>query len=135
MAIQQKFNRKNRYKDFDLSFTKHPLTNDIGVKTDVAAINQSVKNIIFTSFYERPFQPTFGSNLRALLFEPADPITIANLRQVISSALANYEPRVNVTEVNIRDDVDNNAYGVQIKYQILDLNEEADANIVLERLR
>lgn len=135
MAIQQKFNRKNRYKDFDLSFTKHPLTNDIGVKTDVAAINQSVKNIIFTSYYERPFQPTFGSNLRALLFEPADPITIANLRQVISSALANYEQRINVIEVNVRDDIDNNAYGVQIKYQILDLNEEADANIVLERLR
>lgn len=135
MAIQQKFRRKNRYKDFDLSFTKHPLTNDIGVKTDVAAINQSVKNIINTSFYERPFQPTFGSNVRGLLFEPADPITISNLRQVITVALANYEPRINVLEVNVRDRSDENAYGVQIKYEILDLKEEAEASIVLERLR
>lgn len=135
MAIQQKFRRKNRYKDFDLSFTKHPLTNDIGVKTDVAAINQSVKNIINTSFYERPFQPTFGSNVRGLLFEPADPITISNLRQVITVALANYEPRIDVLEVNVRDRSDENAYGVQIKYEILDLKEEAEASIVLERLR
>ena len=135
MAVQQKFQRKSVYKDFDLSLTRNPLTNDIGTKTDVAAINQSVKNIIQTNYYERPFQPDFGCNIRALLFEPADPITIADMRQVIFTALGNHEPRVTVTSVNIRDLVEQNSYHIEIGYQLVDAEKEDVASLILERLR
>jgi uncharacterized protein len=135
MAVQQKFQRKNVYKDFDLSLTRNPLTNDIGTKTDVAAINQSVKNIIQTNYYERPFQPDFGCNIRALLFEPADPITIADMRQVIFTALGNHEPRVTVTSVIIKDLKEQNSYHIEIGYDLRDANKEDVASLVLERLR
>lgn len=135
MAVQQKFQRKSVYKDFDLSLTRNPLTNDIGTKTDVAAINQSVKNIIQTNYYERPFQPDFGCNIRALLFEPADPITIADMRQVIFTALGNHEPRVNVTSVIIRNLEEQNSYHIEIGYDLKDANKEDVASLVLERLR
>lgn len=135
MAVQQNFQRRGVYKDFDLSLTRNPLTNDIGTKTDVAAINQSVKNIIQTNYYERPFQPDFGCNIRALLFEPADPITIADMRQVIYTALGNHEPRVIVTSVNVRDLVEQNSYHIEIGYELVDANKEDVASLVLERLR
>jgi len=135
MAVQPNFQRKNVYKDFDLSLTRNPLTNDIGTKTDAAAINQSVKNIILTNFYERPFQPNFGSNISGLLFEPADAITIADMRQVIYTCLANYEPRVQVKAVVIRDLIEQNSYHIEIQYDLKDVEKEDSTSLVLERLR
>jgi len=135
MARQPSFQRKTVYKDFDLSLTKNALTGDIGVKTDTAAINQSVKTLILTNFYERPFQPTVGSNARALLFEPADPLTIADLKNVIEMTLINFEPRIEVLDVSVFDQSDSNAYQVSIRYMMKDVKEVADAQIVLERLR
>lgn len=135
MARQPSFQRKNIYKDFDLSFTRNALTGDIGVKTDAAAINQSLKTLILTNFFERPFQPDVGSNARALLFEPADPLTIADLKNIIEMTIANYEPRVNVLDVIVQDNSDANAYSISIRYSMNDVKEIADANIVLERLR
>ena len=69
MATQQTFERKNLFKDFDISFSNNPITGDIGTKSDINAINQSVENLINTNYYERPFNPTFGCNIRGLLFE------------------------------------------------------------------
>ena len=59
----------NRYKDLDIFFTPHPVTGDITVKTDTDAVRRSVRNIILTNKYERPFKPNFGGSLRDMLFE------------------------------------------------------------------
>lgn len=133
--INQTFQRSNVYKDFDISFSSHPLTGDIGVKTDVNSIDQSIRNLISTNFYERPFRPQIGSNIRAILFEPADAITIDDLRQAISETIGNFEPRVSLDNIFIEDLPDRNSYNIQIVYRIRNLNEVSTLTVVLQRLR
>lgn len=135
MATQHTFKRSNIFRDIDLSFSRHPLTNDVGVKTDVNAINQSLRSLVATNFYERPFQPEIGCNIRALLFEPADPITIADLRQAITDTITNHEPRVQLLDLVIEDLSDNNAYNVRIVYQINMTQDPVHLDVILERLR
>lgn len=132
---QQTFDRTNVYKDFDLSFSFNPLTGDLGTKTDVNAINQSVKNLINTNFYERPFKPEMGSNIRAILFEPADVITTLDLKQSITEVITNYEPRVTLQDVIVQDQPDRNAYNISIVYRINGQNSVAQYDTVLKRLR
>ena len=135
MARDQTFKRKNIYKDFDLSFNMHPLTRDVGVKLDANAINQSLKNLISTNYYERPFQPEVGCNIRSLLFELATPITVDDLRQAITETVNNYEPRVELQNVYIEDRVDINSYHVEIHYTINTEEELVKFTTVLQRLR
>jgi len=135
MARTQTFERKNIYKDFDINFSNSPLTNDVGAKTDVNAINQSLRNLVNTNYYERPFNPRIGCNIRSLLFQPADPITVDDLRQAIQETIGNYEPRVEVLNIFIEDQPDRNAYGIQIQYRIVDLNEVTTLEFLLTRLR
>ena len=67
--------RKKGYRDLDLSLKRHPLTGKINTLKDDAAVKNAVKNLVLTNFFERPFQPSLGANLRGLLFEPADGVT------------------------------------------------------------
>ena len=135
MATQQTFERKNLYKDFDISFSNNPITGDIGTKSDVNAINQSVKNLINTNYYERPFNPTFGCNIRGLLFELADPITIEDLKNAIVETLQNHEPRIQLINIFIEDMQDQNAYHISIQYRITSRNIVTEFETVLKRLR
>ena len=135
MANNHTFENKNRYRDFDLSFSQSPLTNDLAKKTDANAITQSVKNLLYTSYYERPFRPTVGSNLRKILFEPADFITMAELRSGIEEVITNYEPRINIIDIDIEDRAEMNAYGVTILYNIVNTTFARKINLTLKRLR
>ena len=133
--VQHTFENKNVYKDFDLSFSRNPLTNDIGKKTDANAINQSMKMLLNTSFYERPFRPQVGSNLRRILFEPADPITIQDLRASIETMILNHEPRVQILDIKINDNAENNAYDLTIEYSLVNLVQTQTFKTTLRRLR
>jgi len=133
--VQHTFENKNIYKDFDLSFSRNPLTNDIGKKTDANAINQSMKMLLNTSFYERPFRPRVGSNLRRILFEPADPITIQDLRASIETMILNHEPRVQILDIKINDNAENNAYDLTIEYSLVNLVQTQTFKTTLRRLR
>ena len=133
--VNQTFEKKNRYKDFDLSFSKNPLTGDLAKKTDANAISQSMKNLLFTSFYERPFRPRVGSNIRKILFEPADYITMGDLRAGIEETIINYEPRVLLDNIDIVDMHEQNAYSVTIVYRMNKLDDAKSINITLKRLR
>ena len=135
MATQQTFERKNLFKDFDIDFSVNPITGDIGTKSDVNAINQSVKNLINTNYYERPFDPAFGCNIRGLLFEIADPITIEDLKGAILETLQNHEPRIQVITLFIEDLTDINAYHINLSYNIIAKNITTDYSTVLKRLR
>jgi len=121
--------------DLDLSFTPNPVTGDINPLRDIEAIKRSVKNLILTNFQERPFQPEIGSGVRGLLFELADPITIHDIETAISRTINNFEPRVNLLEVNVNDEVDNNSYSVSITFQVIATEQVGNATIILERLR
>ena len=131
----QTYQRKNVHQDFDLSFSRNPLTNDVSKKTDVNAINQSLHNLFSTTYYERPFRPTIGANLRKLLFEPADNITIIDMRAAIEETIINNEPRINIRDIKIFDVSDKNAYVVSIEYSIVSTRETKELKITLKRLR
>jgi phage baseplate assembly protein W len=127
--------RESIYSDIDTLFIPNPVTGDINPIKDIEAIKKSVINLILTNFYERPFQPEIGCNVRGLLFEPADPITISDLEDAAKQVLDNFEPRVAVLDVSATDDPDNNSYSMTIQFQILSTEQVSEVTTVLERLR
>ena len=137
MAIyDQKFIRKNVYKDLDFNFTKLALTNDVGAKSDTNSIKQSVVNLVMTNFGERPFHPEIGSDVNALLFEPGGALTYSIIQDAIETVLENFEPRIQVMSVRVDENsIDDNRIFVRIAYNFLEKNEVDSFDVVLERLR
>ena len=91
MATLQKI-----YSDLDLTFTASPATGDVSISYDEQSVIRSVRNLLMTNYYERPFQPTLGSNLNALLFEPISAITASSIETEITNVINNYEPRATI---------------------------------------
>ena len=87
------------YKDLDLDFGRNIVTNDVNKLTDVEAVKRSVRNLINTNHFERPFHPEIGGNVRALLFENMTPLTALNLQRKIEEVLSNFEPRAKITQI------------------------------------
>lgn len=123
------------FKDLDLMFTAHPVTGDIARKYDENAIKQAVKNLILTQNYERPFHSEIGSQVRALLFENATPMTKALLKKTITDVINNFEPRVNLIDVGVQFLEDRNAVNIEILFKIKNTFTPLTVNLVLERTR
>ena len=123
------------YKDINLSLARHPITGDIATLSNVEAVKRSVRNLVNTNFYERPFHPEIGSNVRSVLFEPVSPIVATVLERHVRDVIANFEPRAELVDVIVSDNSDANEYRVQIKFFIVNSSDIADMNIFLERLR
>lgn len=128
-------NRLPDYTDLDLDFLKHPTTSDLSRKIGDEAIKRSVRNLIFTNHFDRPFQSYIGSNIRRLLFENANSITASLLDDAIREVINNFEPRVKLTNVTVTDDSDNNGYSVRLEYIILNREMPITTNLFLERIR
>lgn len=127
--------RKNDYSDLDLDFMPHPTTKDVMKKTGIEAIKRSVRNLILTNFYDRPFRSYIGSGALKLLFENMNPITANFLNNAILEVIQNNEPRVRVDNLIVNFDYDNNGYNVSLYFTILNRNEPAVINLFLERIR
>ena len=99
------------YKDVDLTFSRKPGTafddgvirGDVYKKVDVRSVEQSIKNILLTNFYEKPFQPLFGSDLRRMLFELDTMVTEPELRSQVATSISRWEPRVEVLDIEVVD--------------------------------
>lgn len=127
--------RRNNYSDLDLDFLPHPTTKDVMKKTGVEAIKRSVRNLILTNYYDRPFQSYIGSGALKLLFDNATPITANLLTNAIREVINNFEPRVRLERLNVQFDLDNNGYNVSLYFVIINQNEPAVINLFLERIR
>jgi phage baseplate assembly protein W len=127
--------RNKPWADLDLSLKLHPIRKDIIPLKDDAAIRNSVRNLIITNFFERPFQPTLGANLLSLLFEPNSIFTRNALRNSIGRVLSFNEPRIQVLNIEIKDLSDTNKYDITISYLIKELNITDVARVSLERIR
>lgn len=127
--------RKNDYADLDLDFLAHPTTKDVMKKTGVEAIKRSVRNLLLTNFYDRPFQSYIGSNALKILFDNATPMSATFLKNAIIETLKSYEPRIRVDDVEVKFDFDNNGYNVQLFFTIVNRNEPAAITLFLERIR
>ena len=126
------------YKDLSLFFTPNPVSGDVTMVTDVQDIKRSVRNLIMTNRFEKPFHPEVASHVRDLLFERFTPITFNLLRNRIETVLANYEPRVSVTDVEIDDSgqaMDNNKLNVRIFFTLRNDPQIQSVDILLERVR
>ena len=128
--------RVNRiYSDLDLDFTRNPVTSDVVKLTDVEAVKRSVKNLIQTNHYERPFHPEIGSDVRALLFENMTPLTALNLERKVVEVLVNFEPRAKIVDVNANADIDGNGYHLTISFYVVGIQSQVTVETFLQRLR
>ena len=127
--------RKPDYSDLDLDFIAHPTTKDVVRKTGEDAIKRSVRNLILTNHYERPFRSYLGSNVRKVLFDNINPMTATTLINFIKEVIINYEPRVSLTNVDVSVSADNNGFDVIISYVILNRSQPVTIKLFLERIR
>jgi phage baseplate assembly protein W len=124
-----------QYKDLDLNFLIHPVRKDINKHKDEMAVINSIKNLMMTNHYERPFQPDLGSNVRRLLFENLDKITAISMEREIRQVVQNYEPRAQIKTLDILPDVDNNGFSVRMEFYIMNMTDPVTINFFLERVR
>ena len=125
-----------QYRDLDLFFAKRSSDSDVNVLNNVSAIKRSVRNLVLTNFYEKPFHPEIASGVRDLLFEIASPITSIAIAQAITDVIANYEPRAKLLSVNVREDLDKNAYEVTVTFVIVNGPPETiELTMTMELLR
>ena len=123
------------YKDLNLGFEQNTATKDIQKITDIEAVKRSVRNLINTNHYEKPFHPEIGSNLRAMLFELMTPQMNHAISKEIDLLIRNYEPRCRLVEVSSHPQIDRNAYAVTISFYVVNHPEPVIVESFLERLR
>ena len=123
------------YQDLNLDFQKNTATKDIQKLTDVEAVKRSVRNLINTNHYEKPFHPEIGSNLRAMLFENITPQITHVISKQIDLLIRNYEPRCRLVQVRNLPDLDRNGYFVSINFYVQNHPTPVIVESFLERLR
>lgn len=128
-------NRQPDYSDLDLDFFAHPTTKDVQRQTGESAIRRSVRNLIFTNYYERPFRSEIGSDVTALLFENITPFVEILIQNAIVDVLSEFEPRIKVIDVTVVTDPDSNGFNVTVRYVILNRNMASTVSMFLERIR
>jgi phage baseplate assembly protein W len=110
------------FKDISMSFQRNPLTNDLIALKNESAIARSIRNIVFTLPGEKFFNENFGSRISRTLFENLDDISASIIRDEIENSIRNYEPRVELIEVQVNPDYDNNSFDAVIIYRIVGID-------------
>ena len=123
------------FSDIDLNFTRHPVSNDVVRKFDEDAVKQSVKTLVLTQIYEKPFHPEIGSRIRGLLFEPASPMLKLLIEREITDTITNHEPRVILNEVRVGVSPDNNEVLASIIFTIVNTTRPIQVDLILTRTR
>jgi phage baseplate assembly protein W len=124
-----------QYRDLDLDFGRNSVTNDVNKLTDIEAVKRSVRNLINTSHFDRPFHPEIGSSVRAMLFEPMTPLTALNLQRKVQEVLINFEPRIKLVQIVANPNIDKNSFDLRIYFYIIGSNDLIEVQTFLERLR
>ncbi len=124
------------FVDIDPSFIANPVTKDLAILNDSKAILFSIKNLVLTNYYERPFNSALGSPVYQLLFDiiDSDQFSIV-LKRAVFDVINTYEPRVDVTDISVVDSPDNNRIYLKIQANIKNTRLPITANITLERTR
>jgi phage baseplate assembly protein W len=123
------------FRDLDLNFQIHPIRKDINVHKNELAVVNSIKNLILTNHYEKPFQPEIGSNVRRLLFENVDSFMAAQIQREIEETINNFEPRAQVSKVTAVASPDENRYNIQLEFFVINSANPITINFFLERVR
>ena len=140
MAAGQNVTRRKDFCDLDLNFTMHPTTKDVAKLRGVNAIKRSVRNLVLSNFYERPFRSYIGSNAQKLLFDNINPLTANFLKNAIKEVIENFEPRVRFIDpgngdIIVRVNPDKNGYHVTINFIVINSEEPTQVSLFLEVIR
>ena len=123
------------YSDLDLTFRRQPVKGDVSFSYDEQAVIRSIKNLLQTSPFERLFQPTLGTSLNQLLFEPCTPLTASLVQDEIIRMINNYEPRATVYNVEVTSSPDQNSFNVSIYVFVGNETSPTAINLILKRTR
>ncbi len=110
---------KLSFKDINITFKKHPVTNDLVVSRDASAIKQAIVNLLLTNKGERPFNYGYGSDIRSYLFEPLDYGTAQAIQTNIEYTVTNFEPRISIVSLECIPNFDDNGFDVEMIYVII----------------
>ena len=122
-------------KDLKINFMPHPVTGDLQVTKEDAAVKQSVVNLLMTIPGERPFKSRLGSRISELLFEPLDYGIAAQIQDEIRTTLRNYEPRIGIVQLIVEPEYEQNSFTVHMEYEIIGRQDNApqEINFLLQR--
>ena len=126
---------KELFSDFRTSFAIHPVTGDLVRNTNNDAIKDSVKNLVLTQFYGRPFKPNVGSNVTAYLFDNFDVITEENVAEAIRETIDNNEPRADLLDVQVSFAEDNNSLTATIVFRAKNDVRPTAVDVLVKRIR
>ena len=127
---------KLSFKDINITFKKHPVTNDLVVSRDASAIKQAIVNLLLTNKGERPFNPDYGSDIREYLFEQLDYGTAAQVKLSIETTISQFEPRIQILSLEVWPNFNDNAFQVEMTYEIIGSDDPPTAvEFLLERTR
>ena len=123
------------FSDINLLFTKHPITSDVVRRVDDEAIKGSLRNLISTKHFEKPFHPEIGCQIHSLLFENFDPITVEVMKKTISETVRQFEPRVRLLDINIVEQSDPNGIDVTVTYKTINSDRPLTISTTITRVR
>lgn len=130
-----KTKKKEIFSDLDLGFFAHPITRKVSRKVNRDAVRQSVKSLILTDYYERPFKSNIGCSIRYYLFELFTPAIKQQMENTIREVISNYEPRADVIEVLVEERREEHALIVSVAFMIINDPEPIVLDVILERVR
>ena len=114
---------KLSFEDINITFKKHPVTGDVVVSKDASAIKQAIVNLLLTNKGEKLFNPEYGSDIRAYLFEPLDYGTAAQIQRNIAYSVNKHEPRVQIEDLRANPNFDDNGFDVEMTYSVRGSND------------
>ena len=124
------------FKDLNITFKNHPVTNDVVVSKDASAIKQAIVSLLLTNKGERLMNPKYGSDIRSYLFEPLDYGTAAQIKANIRSTIDRFEPRISISDLKCLPNYNDNGFDVEMTYIIRGSDEPpVTVDIFLERTR
>lgn len=123
------------YSDISLTFSPHPVTGRLPVLKNEEAVKNAIKNLLLTNRFERPYEPLYGGNIIALLFENGDEFLEYRIKKQIETAIANFEPRVTVRNIGVLLIEDRNEVQIDIVFAIQNQKEPVELTVILERVR
>ncbi len=130
--------QKNKFKswsDLNMDFIAHPNSGDLSLKANDKSIVSAVRNLLLTNHYERSFHPEIGSNLTAQLFELMSPETTLRIKECIIETINNFEPRVDLTAIDVIERERENGYYISLSFFIVNQPQEFKTKLFLERAR
>jgi len=123
------------FSDFDSLFQTNPITKKLNTNINREAVKESVRNLILTDYFERPFRSDIGCSIRAYLFELWSPAVKQTMENAVIEVINNYEPRADVLDVLVEDRSELNAISVTVAFQIRNDVTPVVLDVILERVR